>query len=181
MAGGASRAVVADKEAGPLLHGAGGRWPCGGPTASPGGAATVRPGSVVEKASAVGCVRFVQVGSIGGLSVTLSGEVSGRSALRLDTAAGAGQSVRPLGDTGCRDSYWGVGAIKMTIQEQRTADHDDDVITEVSEEEFREAAYAALDRLGLSYAQLRDMARRRDFNTAQAQSLWVSIGGALDL
>lgn len=69
----------------------------------------------------------------------------------------------------------------MTIQEQRTADHDDDVITEVSEEEFREAAYAALDRLGLSYAQLRDMARRRDFSTAQAQSLWVSIGGALDL
>lgn len=69
----------------------------------------------------------------------------------------------------------------MTIQEQRTADHDDDVITEVSEAEFREAAYAALDRLGLTYAQLRDMARRRKFSSAQAQSLWVSIGGALDL
>lgn len=69
----------------------------------------------------------------------------------------------------------------MTIQEQRTSDHDDDVITEVSEEEFREAAYAALDRLGLTYAQLRDMARQRDFSSAQAQSLWVSIGGALDL
>lgn len=69
----------------------------------------------------------------------------------------------------------------MTIQEQRTADHDDDVITELSEEEFREAAYAALDRLSLTYAELRDMARRRDFSSAQAQSLWVSIGGALDL
>lgn len=69
----------------------------------------------------------------------------------------------------------------MTIQEQRTSDHDDDVITELSEEEFREAAYAALDRLGLTYAELRDMARRRNFDSAQAQSLWVSIGGALDL
>lgn len=69
----------------------------------------------------------------------------------------------------------------MTIQEQRTSDHDDDIITELSEEEFREAAYAALDRLGLTYAQLRDMARQRNFSTAQAQSLWVSIGGALDL
>ncbi|MET9333547.1 hypothetical protein ABZX78_20415 [Streptomyces cellulosae] len=69
----------------------------------------------------------------------------------------------------------------MTIQEQRTADHDEDVVTELSEEEFREAAYAALDRLGLTYTQLRDMARRRDFNSAQAQSLWVTIGGALDL
>jgi hypothetical protein len=69
----------------------------------------------------------------------------------------------------------------MTIQEQRSSNHDDDVITELNEEEFREAAYAALDRLGLTYAQLRDMARRRDFSSAQAQSLWVSIGGALDL
>lgn len=69
----------------------------------------------------------------------------------------------------------------MTIQEQRTSDHDEDIVTELTEEEFREAAYAALDRLGLTYAQLRDMARRRDFSSAQAQSLWVSIGGALDL
>lgn len=69
----------------------------------------------------------------------------------------------------------------MTISEQRTSDHDEDIVTELTEEEFREAAYAALDRLGLTYAQLRDMARRRDFNSAQAQSLWVSIGGALDL
>lgn len=69
----------------------------------------------------------------------------------------------------------------MTIQEQRTSDHDEDIVTELTEEEFREAAYAALERLDLTYAQLRDMARRRDFSSAQAQSLWVSIGGALDL
>ncbi|MFJ9420735.1 hypothetical protein [Streptomyces sp. NPDC101249] len=69
----------------------------------------------------------------------------------------------------------------MTIQEQRTADHDDDVIVELTHEEFREAAYAALDRLDITYEQLCEMARRRDFSSAQAQSLWVSIGGALDL
>ncbi|MFH8531558.1 hypothetical protein ACH4GE_24445 [Streptomyces tendae] len=69
----------------------------------------------------------------------------------------------------------------MTISEQWTSAHDEDVVTELSEDEFREAAYAALDRLGLTYAQLRDMARRRDFSSAQAQSLWVTIGGALDL
>ncbi|MFD3310264.1 hypothetical protein [Streptomyces sp. NPDC058694] len=68
----------------------------------------------------------------------------------------------------------------MTIQEQRSAEYDD-IITELTEDEFREAAYAALDRLGLNYAQLRDMASRRDFSSAQAQALWVSIGGALDL
>ncbi|QQM45149.1 hypothetical protein [Streptomyces liliifuscus] len=69
----------------------------------------------------------------------------------------------------------------MTIQEQRAADHDEDIITELSEAEFREAAYAALDRLGITYAQLHDMASRRDFSSAQAHSLWVTIGGALDL
>ncbi|MBY8341801.1 hypothetical protein JYK17_17365 [Streptomyces sp. KC 17012] len=69
----------------------------------------------------------------------------------------------------------------MTIQEQRAAEHDDDIITELSEDEFRAAAYQALERLGLTYAQLREMARRREFSSAQAQTLWVSIGGALDL
>ncbi|MER5210513.1 hypothetical protein ABT063_08030 [Streptomyces sp. NPDC002838] len=68
----------------------------------------------------------------------------------------------------------------MTIQEQKAAEYDD-IITELSEDEFRAAAYEALDRLGLTYAQLRDMAERRNFSTAQAQALWVSIGGALDL
>ena len=68
----------------------------------------------------------------------------------------------------------------MTIQEQRTTEYDD-IITELSEDEFRAAAYEALERLGLTYTQLRDMARHRNFSTAQAQALWVSIGGALDL
>ncbi|MEU1559483.1 hypothetical protein ABZ504_03055 [Streptomyces mirabilis] len=60
------------------------------------------------------------------------------------------------------------------------ADDSDDVVTEVTEAEFHAAASAALARLGLTYAELEDQARRRDFSTAQAHSLWVSIGGAIN-
>ncbi|MET7914432.1 hypothetical protein ABZU45_00575 [Streptomyces avermitilis] len=57
---------------------------------------------------------------------------------------------------------------------------DDDVVIEVTEAEFHAAASAALARLNLTYAQLEDQARRRDFVSAQANSLWVSIGGAVN-
>lgn len=57
---------------------------------------------------------------------------------------------------------------------------DDDIVTEVTEAEFLTAARAALARLGLTYAELEDQARRRDFTSAQAHSLWVSIGEAVD-
>ncbi|RPE44134.1 hypothetical protein EDD90_7364 [Streptomyces sp. Ag109_O5-1] len=55
----------------------------------------------------------------------------------------------------------------------------DDVITEVTEAEFHAAVRTSLARLGLTYAELEDQARRRDFASAQAHSLWVSIGGAV--
>ncbi len=55
----------------------------------------------------------------------------------------------------------------------------DDIVVEVTETEFHAAASKALARLGLTYAQLEDQARRRDFTSAQAHSLWVSIGGAV--
>lgn len=57
---------------------------------------------------------------------------------------------------------------------------DDDVVVEVTEAEFHASARTALARLGLTYAQLEDQARRRNFTSAQAQSLWVSIGGAVN-
>ncbi|MFJ6566586.1 hypothetical protein ACIQNU_04150 [Streptomyces sp. NPDC091292] len=69
----------------------------------------------------------------------------------------------------------------MTIQEQWTTDHDDDIITELTFEEFQAAALAALERLGLTYAELREQARNRNFSSAEAHSLWVTIGGTLDL
>lgn len=60
-----------------------------------------------------------------------------------------------------------------------TTDDADDVVTELTEAEFHDAAGKALARLGLTYAELEDQARRRDFTTAQAHSLWVTIGGAV--
>lgn len=53
---------------------------------------------------------------------------------------------------------------------------DDDVIIEVTREEWLKAARGALARLGLTYRELEDQARQRDFTSAQANSLWVSIG-----
>jgi hypothetical protein len=53
---------------------------------------------------------------------------------------------------------------------------DDDVIIEVTRTEWLKAARGALARLGLTYRALEDQARRRDFTSAQANSLWVSIG-----
>jgi hypothetical protein len=65
--------------------------------------------------------------------------------------------------------------------EQWVTDHDDETVIVVSEEEFRAAALQALAGLGLTYAELAEQARNRDFSSAQAHSLWVSIGGTVDL
>ncbi|WP_225320658.1 hypothetical protein [Streptomyces luteolifulvus] len=65
--------------------------------------------------------------------------------------------------------------------EQWVTDHDDETVIVVSAEEFRAAAEQALDELGLTYAELEQQARQRDFSSAQAHALWVSIGGTVDL
>jgi len=74
-------------------------------------------------------------------------------------------------------------AAKLRNQASRgdmtTTDDADDVVTELTEAEFHDAAGKALARLGLTYAELEDQARRRNFTTAQARSLWVTIGGAV--
>lgn len=69
----------------------------------------------------------------------------------------------------------------MTVIEQWATDHDDETVIEVSAEEFRTAARQALGDLGLTYAELEEQARRRDFTSAAAHALWVSIGGTVDL
>lgn len=71
--------------------------------------------------------------------------------------------------------------MSVTINEQWTADHDDDTVIIVTEEEFREAAHHALADLGLTYAELEEQARTRDFSSPDAHALWVSIGGTVDL
>lgn len=69
----------------------------------------------------------------------------------------------------------------MTVIEQWATDHDDETVIVVSAEEFRVAAQQALDELGLTYGELEEQARSRDFTSAAAHALWVSIGGTVDL
>ncbi|GAA4999618.1 hypothetical protein [Streptomyces siamensis] len=66
------------------------------------------------------------------------------------------------------------------VGEPPTADDLDDVVIEVTEAEFHAAVRTSLARLGLTYAELEDQARRRDFTSAQAQVLWVTVGGAVN-
>lgn len=69
----------------------------------------------------------------------------------------------------------------MTVIEQWLTDHDDETVIVVTADEFRDAARQALAELGLTYAELKEQARCRDFTSAQAHALWVSIGGTVDL
>lgn len=54
----------------------------------------------------------------------------------------------------------------------------DDVIIEVTREEWLDGCRRALANLGLTYAELERQARDRggNFESAQAHVLWVSIG-----
>lgn len=69
----------------------------------------------------------------------------------------------------------------MTVVEQWATDHDDETVIVVTAEEFRASAEHALAELGLTYAELEEQARERDFTSARAHALWVSIGGTVDL
>lgn len=54
---------------------------------------------------------------------------------------------------------------------------DDEVTVEyVSREEWEEAKRLRLEELGLTYEELRDMARRSDFSTIDALKAWVVFG-----
>ncbi|GGL32952.1 hypothetical protein GCM10014719_37740 [Planomonospora parontospora subsp. antibiotica] len=57
-----------------------------------------------------------------------------------------------------------------------TEDREDDfVIIDLTHEEYVRARRQALDELGLSYEQLAEQARRRDFSSPDARSLWLRI------
>jgi hypothetical protein len=99
---------------------------------------------------------------------------------RGDTATTVGQSPKIQADCGdtptvadlhSPDGNAAVGGSPTTA---------DDVVIEVTAAEFHAAVRTSLARLGLTYAELEDQARRRDFTSAQAHSLWVSIGGAVN-
>ncbi|MFI5484448.1 hypothetical protein ACIBXA_07490 [Micromonospora echinaurantiaca] len=50
------------------------------------------------------------------------------------------------------------------------------VVVELSPAEWQDAVRRSLAKLHLTYQQLADMARRRDFSSLEAQKLWMSIG-----
>lgn len=106
-------------------------------------------------------------------SITRSGHPSCRRASSSDRV-----SVRPA-MMAVDVERWGYA---MTVLvEQWAPDHDDDDVIVVSEEEFRDSARRSLEALGLTYAELAAQAAVRDFSSARAHALWVSIGGTVDL
>jgi hypothetical protein len=51
--------------------------------------------------------------------------------------------------------------------------------TVMSVEEWREAGARALKRLGISYAELEDQAKNKNFASTAARKLWMLVGGTL--
>lgn len=68
--------------------------------------------------------------------------------------------------------------MSVTVNEPRTSD--DDVVVELTTEEYETAKGKALRRIGLTYDQLADQARHHNFESSQAQAVWSVIGGPLD-
>lgn len=58
---------------------------------------------------------------------------------------------------------------------------DGDKVIDFTLEEVQAAAQRELGKLDLTYDQLADQAKHRDFESAQANSLWVAIGGTIGL
>lgn len=52
-------------------------------------------------------------------------------------------------------------------------------LTVMTAEEWDAAKQAALNKLGCTYDELEDMARRRDYATLEHRKLWVVIGRSL--
>jgi hypothetical protein len=53
----------------------------------------------------------------------------------------------------------------------------DDAPIQMTRAEWQHAAQQALHDLGMTFDELADEARRRDFRSARAKRLWVIIGG----
>jgi hypothetical protein len=68
--------------------------------------------------------------------------------------------------------------MSVTINEQRTSE--DDIVVELTPEEYEAAKSRALAQVGLTYEELADQARRHDFDSSQAHAVWSVIGGPLD-
>lgn len=50
-------------------------------------------------------------------------------------------------------------------------------ITELTAAQYRTAKKKALESVGLTYEELAEQARRREFSSPRAHKLWIAIGG----
>ena len=57
-------------------------------------------------------------------------------------------------------------------------ERDDIEVIEISDGEYQQAVAEGLREVGLTYAQLREQARKGDFDSGQARRLWLAIGSA---
>jgi hypothetical protein len=57
------------------------------------------------------------------------------------------------------------------------ADQPNAEVVKMSPDEWREAVQRALKRLGLTFEQLAEEAKNRNFSSVDARKLWVAIGG----
>jgi hypothetical protein len=57
-----------------------------------------------------------------------------------------------------------------------TTEDDEVTVIEMSDEEWEAMKRRRLEKLGLTYEELEDMARRRDFSSIDALKLWYTIG-----
>lgn len=64
----------------------------------------------------------------------------------------------------------------MCVEEDQVYD---DAVTTLSQAEWCEAAERALERVGLTYAELAAQAETDNFTSTAAQKLWYLIGGTL--
>jgi hypothetical protein len=65
----------------------------------------------------------------------------------------------------------------MSVAHERHGDDGDAQVTEMSPAQYRAAKKRALHSVGLTYDQLAEQARQREFSSPRAHKLWVAIGG----
>lgn len=63
----------------------------------------------------------------------------------------------------------------LVVEEARVDEHED-IIVELTPEEYEAAVLRALAPLGLTYEELADQARRHCFDSDQAAHVWLIIG-----
>ncbi|AYY11515.1 hypothetical protein EF847_01035 [Actinobacteria bacterium YIM 96077] len=65
----------------------------------------------------------------------------------------------------------------MSVMHVGRTDADNVDVIELTDAQFDAAKKRALNSLGLTYDELAEQARRREFSSPRAHMLWVAIGG----